>query len=88
MSDIEIKSPYFSMRVHIGEMTTVKQLGIKTRSLEVTFGNMETVEIRDKEDIASVIKSTPLAKKVWDEWEAITKEGHDRGYKFIEDAAQ
>jgi len=83
MSDMEQKSPFIHVRAHISEMDTQKQLGHLKRSLEITFGNIETVKIMDKDDLASSIKSSTIADRLWDEWEAITEKFESKGYKFI-----
>lgn len=81
----EQKEPYYSSRVHITEPTAAKVLGIKTRSIEVTFGNHDSVTIRNKKDIAEIIDNIDIAKKVWDLWEQVTAKGKADGHKFVED---
>lgn len=85
MSENEPKSPFIHVKIHISRMDTQKQLGLLKQSVEVTFGNLETVEIRDKNDIADVIKSSKIADKVWDEWDAVTKKFEGKGYHFIKE---
>jgi len=80
----EEKSPYFSTRVRIGTLTTVKHFGFKELTVEVTYGNQDAIEIRNKEDFAQVTDNITIQKKIWDLHDAVIKEGEDRGNKFVE----
>jgi len=83
MSD-EQKSPYFSMRSRIGTVTSPKEFcGFKELSVELTYGNMENIIIRDEKDIANILQNIPMAKKIWDLHDEIVKEGESRGNKFL-----
>jgi len=83
--DSEAKTPYSSIRIHIGELTTKAHLGIKTRSIEITYGNQkERILVTNPEDIMDIEK-TDIAKEIWKIWEDVTNEGKTKGHKFIED---
>ena len=80
----DTKDPYFSMRTRIGTVTSPKEyVGMKDLTVEITYGNMENVIIRDEKDISNVLQNIPLAKKIWDLHEEVKKEGESRGYKFV-----
>ena len=83
--DTEIKTPYHSVRVHIGELTTKANMGVKTRSIELTYGNQsKRVLVENPDDIAD-IEETDIAKEIWKIWEDVTNEGKIKGHKFVED---
>lgn len=84
MSSEEKKSPYFSTRVRIGTLTTLKHFGFKEVTVEVTYGNQDAIMIRNEKDVAQITDNIPLQKKIWDLLEEVVKEGKDRGYKFAE----
>ncbi len=49
----EDKSPYFSKRIRIGDVTSPKDLvGTKDFTVEITMGNQDAIIIRDKTDVA------------------------------------
>lgn len=85
----EAKSPYFSMRTRIGTVTSPKEfVGFKELSVELTYGNMENIVVRDEKDIANVLDNIPMAKKIWDLHDEIVKEGETRGNKFLTPAKE
>ncbi len=84
MSSEEKKSPYFSTRVRIGTLTTVKHFGYKEITTEVTFGNQDAIIIRNDKDVAQITDNIPLQKKIWDLHDEVVKEGIARGHKFAE----
>lgn len=72
------------MRTRIGTITSPKEyVGFKELTVEITYGNMENVIVRDEKDIANILDNIPLAKKIWDLHEEVKKEGEFRGYKFV-----
>jgi uncharacterized protein (DUF1697 family) len=77
------KEPYFSMRSRVGTITTKENLGKKEITVEITYGNIENIIVRNEKDVADVIQNIPLAKKIWDLHEEVKKEGEKRGYGFI-----
>jgi hypothetical protein len=83
----EPKSPYFSVRVRIGDIKTPQTyLGWKERSIEVTYGNMlirKTGEV-DKLDIANEEKRT-LKDEIIHAFEETDQLAELRGYKFIDE---
>lgn len=84
MSVEEKKSSYFSTRVRIGTLTTVKHFGWKEVTTEVTFGNQDAIIIRNEKDVAQVTDNIPLQKKIWDLHDSVVKEGKSRGFHFAE----
>jgi len=87
MSSLE-REPYCAIRLHISESTTLKTLGMKIRSIEVTFGNQDIKKlIKSKDDIADFEERTIVQEleKIWDD---ATKMGHDKNWKFTEDYSE
>jgi len=79
------REPYYATRLHISESTTLKTLGMKIRSIEVTFGNQDIRKIvKSKDDIADFEERriVPELEKLWDD---ATLMGHKKGWKFAED---
>lgn len=80
----EEHSPYFSMRTRIGTVTSPKEfVGYKELTVELTYGNMENIIVKNKEDVADIVQNIPLAKKIWDLHDEVVKEGIERGNKFL-----
>jgi hypothetical protein len=82
------REPYCAIRLHISESTTLKTLGMKIRSIEVTFGNQDIKKlIKSKDDIADFEERTIVQEleKIWDD---TTKMGHDKNWKFTEDYSE
>jgi hypothetical protein len=72
------------MRSRIGTVTSPKEyVGFKELTVEITYGNMENVIIRDEKDIMNILENKPLSKKIWDLHEEVKAEGVNRGYKFV-----
>ena len=80
----ETHSPYFSMRTRIGTVTSPKEfVGYKELTVELTYGNMENIIVKNKEDVADIVQNIPLAKKIWDLHDEVVAEGLSRGNKFL-----
>ena len=80
----EQHSPYFSMRTRIGTVTSPKEfVGYKELTVELTYGNMENIIVKNKEDVADIVQNIPLAKEIWDLHDEVVKEGIERGNKFL-----
>ncbi|UVF62269.1 hypothetical protein [Nitrososphaeria virus YSH_1032793] len=80
----EEKSPYFSKRIRIGDVTSPKDLvGFKDFTLELTFGNQDAIIIKNPSDVADVSQ-----KGLFEMVEEIFKERDEwaekRGLKFID----
>jgi hypothetical protein len=55
MSQEEPKSPYYSKRIRIGDVTSPKDLvGYKDFTIELTFGNQDAIIIKNMSDVADV----------------------------------
>ncbi len=79
------REPYCATRVHISESTAQKTLGMKSRSIEITFGNQDIKKlIKSKEDIAD-IEERSIAQELEKIWDQVTLMGHSKGWKFTED---
>lgn len=79
------REPYCAIRLHISESTTLKTLGMKIRSIEVTFGNQDIKKlVKSKDDIADFEERTIIQEleKIWDD---TTQMGKKKGWKFTED---
>jgi len=80
----EDKSPYFSKRIRIGDVTSPKDLvGCKDFTVEITMGNQDAIIIHDSQDVAKIeekdifdIVEELYAKR--DEW------AKKRGYTFVD----
>lgn len=79
------REPYCAIRLHISDSATLKTLGMKIRSIEVTFGNQDIKKlVKSKNDIADFEERTIVQEleKIWDD---TTKMGHNKKWKFTED---
>ena len=80
----EDKSPYFSKRIRIGDVTSPKDLvGTKDFTVEITMGNQDAIIIRDKTDVAKTENKNlfDIVEEIYaqrDEW------AKKRGFLFID----
>ena len=82
------KEPYHSIRIHIGELDKKGFVGVKTRSIEVVYGNQSKRKIvKNSADIAD-IEERDIAQEVITIWNDITSKGHEQEWKFLEDVSQ
>ncbi len=80
----EEKSPYFSKRVRIGDVTSPKDLlGFKEFTVEITYGNQDSKIIKNKNDVSDIKE-----KSLFDEIEELFKQRDEwalkRGFKFVD----
>ncbi len=81
----ETKSPYYSKRIRIGDVTSPKDLvGYKDFTVEITYGNQDAIIIRNKNDVAEKLKE----KNMFDEVEELFVQRDEwskkRGFKFVD----
>lgn len=78
------KDPYYSTRTRLGTVLSPKEhAGKKEITVEVTYGNMENIIVKDEKDIANILDNIPLSKKLWDLHEQVKKDGVQLGYEFV-----
>lgn len=82
----EEKSPYYSTRVRIGDITSPKDyIGLKERTVEITIGNSDKLVIaRNPNDVAEVTESKDLAGLILDAFEQTDKIAEAKGWKFLD----
>ena len=84
MTDFDA-TPFFRVRLHIGEASTQKDKVKLIRDITVEYGNQDTKKIiRSKEDIGDV-EEKDVVEHLFDLWDKSTKEGHKRGKVFIDE---
>ncbi len=80
----EEKSPYFSKRIRIGDVTSPKDLvGTKDFTVEITMGNQDAIIIRDKTDVAKTENKNlfDIVEEIYAERDAWAKK---RGFVFVD----
>jgi hypothetical protein len=85
MSQEEPKSPYYSKRIRIGDITSPKDLiGLKEFTVEITYGNQDKIIIKNKQDVAEILQE----KNMFDEVEEIFRQrdiwAAKRNLKFVD----
>lgn len=85
MSQEESKSPYYSKRIRIGDVTSPKDLvGYKDFTVEITYGNQEKIIVKNKQDVAETL----FEKNMFDEVEELFRQRDEwakkRGFKFVD----
>ena len=80
----EEKTPYFSKRIRIGDVTSPKDLvGFKEFTVELTYGNQDSKIIRNRNDLSDITET-----KLFDEIEQVFKDrdvwAKDRGFTFVD----
>ena len=80
----EEKSPYFSKRVRIGDVTSPKDLvGLKDFTVEITYGNQDSKIIKNKSDVSDIQEKT-----IFEEIEELFKQrdiwAKQRGFTFVD----
>ena len=84
MSDFDA-TPFFRVRLHIGEASTQKDKGKLVRDITVEYGNQDIKKIvRSKEDIGDV-EEKEIQEHIFDIWDKVTLEGKKRGKMFIDE---
>lgn len=80
----EEKTPYFSKRIRIGDVTSPKDLvGCKDFTVEIIMGNQDAVIIRDAADVAKIENKNifDIVEELYaqrDEW------AKKRGFTFVD----
>lgn len=86
MSNQEEKSPYYSTRIRISDVTSPKAwLGYKERTIEVTYGNLDTKIIRNQADISEVIQERSIKDDLLRAFRETDEVGEARGFKFVDE---
>ena len=84
MSDFDA-TPFFRVRLHVGEASTQKDKGKLVRDITVECGNQDIKKIiRSKEDIGDV-EEKEIQEHIFDIWDKTTAEGKKRGKIFIDE---
>ena len=81
------KSPYFSKRIRIADIKSPKEyVGLKERTIEVTFGNSsETVIYKDPKDLGDTI-SHDMKEMILELFKITDEIATVRGFKFMDKA--
>ena len=82
--DDESKSPYFSKRIRIADVTSPKDLvGYKEFTLELIFGNQDSIIIKNRQDVADITekKIFDIADEIFDERDVWAKK---KGFRFVD----
>ena len=81
----EEKSPYFSKRIRIADIKSPKEcLGLKERTIEVTFGNStEAVIYKNPSDVADV-KSHDMKEMILELFRISDEIATERGFEFLD----
>lgn len=84
MDDSE-KSPYFSKRVRIADVTSPKEcLGMKERTIEVTIGNSEKLTtFKNSSDVAD-IKQQDLKEMLLELFKITDEIATEKDFKFVD----
>lgn len=80
----ETKSPYSSIRVRMGDVTSPKELvGLKDFTVEVTLGNQDTIKISNKDDVLDVKEKGlfDILTEVFEKREEFSKK---HGFTFVD----
>ena len=82
----EEKSPYYSTRVRIGDITSPKDyIGLKERTVEITIGNSDKLVIaRNPNDVAEITESKDLGGLILDAFDQLDKVAEAKGWKFLD----
>ena len=83
----EEHTPYFSVRVRIGDITSPKDLiGLKERTIEITIGNSTNpITYRNPGDVADT-KSQDLKEMIMSAFEQTDEVAKARGFTFLDKA--
>lgn len=83
--DNESKSPYYSKDIEISTITSPKEYcGFMKRSINITFGNQDTMIIENKEDISDVYHKT-MIEQLEEVWDSMTSFAKDKNIVFIDE---
>ena len=85
MMSSEEHTPYFSKRIRIGDVTSPKDLvGFKDFTVELTYGNQETIAIKNKEDVAATLQEKNMFDVVEEIYTQRDEWAKKRGFKFVD----
>lgn len=81
----EEKQPYFSKRIRIADIKSPKEcLGLKERTIEVTFGNSsETIIYKNPSDLGD-IKSHDMKEMILELFKITDEIAKTRGFEFLD----
>ncbi len=82
MSD-EQTSPFYRIRLHVSEASTAQFKGKLVRDITVELGNQLTI-IKNKDD-AKNVEVKDIQEFLFDLWDKVTDEGHNRKKVFIDE---
>ena len=82
---IEEKTPYFSTRVRIADIKSPKEcVGMKERTIEVTFGNSNETKIYTNPDDLGDIKSHNMKDMLLELFKITDEVAETRGFTFLD----
>lgn len=82
---VDEKSPYFSKRVRIADVTSPKEcLGMKERTIEVTIGNTEKLTtFKNPKDVAD-IKQQDIKEMLLELFRITDEIAEEKNFKFVD----
>jgi hypothetical protein len=81
----EEHTPYFSKRIRIGDVKSPANLvGTKEFTVELTYGNQETITIKNKEDVAATLQEKNMFDVVEEIYAQRDEWAKKRGFKFVD----
>lgn len=85
--DQESKSPYYSIRVRVGNITSPKAwIGFMDRSIEITWGNQDVQTIRNAKDISEVVKERTMMDDLEKTWIGLDAWAKKHKLTFVDQA--
>ena len=87
MTLIDEKSPYYSTRIRISDITSPKAwIGYKERTIEVTYGNQDSRKLTvDKDDLGN-IQERSLKDDLLRAFRETDEVAEARGFRFADEA--
>ena len=81
----EEKTPYFSKRIRIADIKSPKEcVGLKERTIEVTFGNSDQpISFTNPSDVAD-IKSQDMKSMILELFRITDEIAKERGFTFLD----
>lgn len=79
------KTPYYSKRVRIGDVTSPKDLvGYKDFTVEITYGNQDKIVVKNKNDVAETLKEKNMFDEIDEIFEQRDAWAKKKGFKFVD----
>ncbi len=83
--DNESKSPYYSIRVRVGNVISPKAwIGYLDRSIEITYGNQETKLVRNLKDAGDLTDQRSLMDDLEKKWTGLNAWAKQHDLEFVD----